>query len=111
MSDDNWFAAASTAEVGVGKMKGAQAGGQSIVIYNVDGCHYATHDICTHAFAHLSDGWFEGKLIECPLHAGQFDVTTGKGVGPPIMCDIRTYPVRVVGETIEVHVTTGEDKR
>ncbi len=86
-------------------MLGTHACGQAVAVYNVDGCYYATSDICTHGHAHLSDGWFEGGLIECPLHAGQFDVKSGKGMGPPITCDVRTFPVRVVDGSVEVCVS------
>lgn len=102
MSSDIWTVVASTSELGPGSMLGTEVGGASIAVYNVGGCYYATSNICTHEHVHLSDGYLEGKLIECPLHAGTFDVTTGKGMGPPIMCDIRTFPVRVVAEAVEV---------
>jgi nitrite reductase/ring-hydroxylating ferredoxin subunit len=62
----------------------------------------ATDNICTHAFALLSDGWLDGDCIECPLHAGRFDVRTGKALGPPVDEDIKVYPVRIVGDDIQV---------
>jgi naphthalene 1,2-dioxygenase ferredoxin component len=107
MSTEGWVPVAAATDVGVGTMRAAQGSGQSIVVFNVDGSYYATSNVCTHQFAHLSDGWFEGRLIECPLHAGQFDVTTGKGMGPPITCDVRTFPVRVNGDMIEVYLGEG----
>ena len=110
MSADIWTAVASTSDVVAGAVIGTEAGGEAIAIYNVEGCYYATSNICTHEHVHLSDGYLDGKLIECPLHAGTFDVTTGKGMGPPIMCDIRTFPVRVVAEAIEVCVNPDRSK-
>jgi naphthalene 1,2-dioxygenase system ferredoxin subunit len=107
MSTEGWVPVAAAAEVGAQTMHATQGGGQSIVIFNVDGSYYATSNVCTHQFAHLSDGWFEGGVVECPLHAGQFDVTTGKGMGPPITCDLRTFPVRVNGDMIEVYLGEG----
>lgn len=104
---EEWVDVGATSEVGAGTMIGTHAGGKAVAVYNVDGCYYATHDLCTHETAHLSDGYLEGKVIECPLHGGQFDVTTGKGLGPPITCDIRTFPVRVVSDRIEVRVDPG----
>ena len=32
---------------------------------------------CTHGAANLCDGYFDGRNIECPLHQGLFDATTG----------------------------------
>jgi naphthalene 1,2-dioxygenase system ferredoxin subunit len=104
MADGEWVVVATAAEVGVGAMIGTQGGGQSLAVYNVEGSYYATSNICTHQYAHLTDGWLDGNIIECPLHAGQFDVTSGAGLGPPITCNLRTFPVRVVDGKIEVYV-------
>jgi nitrite reductase/ring-hydroxylating ferredoxin subunit len=70
----------------------------------VDGRYYATSNICTHATAFLTEGWLEGTLIECPLHAGQFDIRDGKGQGAPISCDLQTFPVRTEGGDVEIFV-------
>jgi nitrite reductase/ring-hydroxylating ferredoxin subunit len=50
----------------------------------------------------LSEGWLEGDQVECPLHGGRFEVATGKAMGDPVDCDLKTYPVRVSGEDVEV---------
>jgi naphthalene 1,2-dioxygenase system ferredoxin subunit len=68
----------------------------------VDDAFYATDNVCTHAFALLSDGFLDGTVVECPLHGGQFDVTSGAAVLEPAECDLRSYPVRVVDGHIEV---------
>ena len=52
----------------------------------------------------VTDGWMEGTTIECPLHAGQFDVCTGKGLGAPIEEDLKCFPVRVEGGDILVEI-------
>ena len=57
-------------------------------------------NVCSHAYALLSDGWLDGHLIECPLHNGQFDVRTGQGQGAPITTDIRAYKTRVDGKDV-----------
>jgi naphthalene 1,2-dioxygenase system ferredoxin subunit len=102
MSDGNWVSVATRSSLGEGGIASAEVGGSSVAVYNVGGEFYATDNVCTHAFAMLSDGWLDGSEIECPLHAGRFDVKTGKGLGPPIDCDIKTYQVRVVGDDIQV---------
>lgn len=35
-----------------------------LAIYNLDGEYLATSNICTHEVALLTDGYFEGELIE-----------------------------------------------
>ena len=103
MSDEaSWVTVAQLADVGEGEVLGVEIGDTSIALYNVDGEICATDNICTHAFALLSDGWLDGDCIECPLHAGRFNVRTGKALGPPVDEDIKVYPVRVVGNDVQV---------
>jgi naphthalene 1,2-dioxygenase ferredoxin component len=99
-----WVTVASAAAIAKGDMVGIKLGDRLVALYNVAGRLYATDNVCTHAFAMLTDGWLDGNEIECPLHAGRFDVTTGKGLGPPIPCDIRTYPVRIVGDDVQIDI-------
>jgi nitrite reductase/ring-hydroxylating ferredoxin subunit len=101
MAEGKWVTVASASALAPGEMAAAEINGASIAVYNADGVFYATDNICTHAFAKLSDGWFDGEVIECPLHAGQFEVATGKGLGPPIDSDLKTYQVRVVGDDVQ----------
>ena len=65
-------------------MIGVIVNGHEIALYEMDGDIFATDDICTHAYAKLSDGWMEKGEIECPLHAGRFDIKTGKATAPPV---------------------------
>jgi 3-phenylpropionate/trans-cinnamate dioxygenase ferredoxin subunit len=60
----------------------------------------ASDDVCTHAFALLSTGWFEGCEIECPLHGARFDVRTGKVLCGPATKDLSVYPVKVEDDQI-----------
>ena len=53
------------------------------VFHTDDGEVYAIDDTCTHQDASLADGWLEGCLVECPLHASSFDLRTGEVDQPP----------------------------
>ncbi len=97
-----WIRAASAADIPVDEMKAVQIGGANIALYNLDGDFYATSNICTHATAFLTEGWLEDGIIECPLHAGRFDVRTGKGQGAPISCDLQTFQTRIENSDIEI---------
>lgn len=101
---DNWITAAAAGALSPGQMLGVALAGKPICLYNVEGRFYATSNICTHAFTFLSEGYLDGRMIECPLHAGVFDVTTGAGQGPPITCDLETFPVRIVDGEVQVNV-------
>jgi naphthalene 1,2-dioxygenase system ferredoxin subunit len=102
MADNGWVKAADRGALGEGDVIGVIVGGREIALYEMDGAIFATDDICTHAYAKLSDGWFDKGEIECPLHAGRFDPRTGKATAPPCVDDIKTYPVRVEGGEIQV---------
>jgi nitrite reductase/ring-hydroxylating ferredoxin subunit len=94
----NWVRVAAVDDVAEGSAIPVEVMGLSLAVYHLeDGEFYCTDNICTHAFAQLTDGWLEGCIIECPLHAGQFDVRTGKGQGEPIEQDLKTFPTRVEG--------------
>src|SRR3954471_10338713 len=101
MAEENWVTVGSVSAAPPGEIATAEISGVSIAVYNIDGQFYATDNICTHAFAMLSDGWLDGDVIECPLHAGRFEVKTGKGLGSPIECDLKTYKTRIVGDEIQ----------
>ena len=70
-------------------------GDEQIALYRLDGEVYATHNVCTHQFALLSDGYMEDGCIECPLHQGKFDIKTGAAMCAPVTQAIRVYPVKV----------------
>jgi nitrite reductase/ring-hydroxylating ferredoxin subunit len=97
-----WVTVAKASEVAPGEMAAGQAGKDDIAIYNLNGEYYATHAVCTHAFALLTDGFLDGEVVECPLHAGCFEIKTGKGLGPPIGRDIKTYQTRVEGDDVQI---------
>jgi 3-phenylpropionate/trans-cinnamate dioxygenase ferredoxin subunit len=78
--------------------------GAPIAIFHVDGQYYATTDICTHEEASLSEGELEGEIVECPLHGARFNVRTGDVKALPAVVKLQTYPVRVVGDNLEVEV-------
>jgi naphthalene 1,2-dioxygenase system ferredoxin subunit len=93
-----WTEIMPAADLERGGMLGLEIGARTIAIYHLeDDSFHATDNICTHAFAHLSDGWLEGGVVECPLHGGCFDVRTGKAVCAPVTEGLATYPVEVRG--------------
>src|SRR6516165_6322121 len=102
--EEGWVRAAARGVLSAGEVIGVEVGGRSIAIYDCDGELFATDNICTHAYACLSDGWLDGNAIECPLHAARFDVRTGQVLDPPATEDLKTYPVRLVNDAIEVNL-------
>ena len=105
--NSNWHLVAKTDEVQEEEPKAVQVGNEYIAIYRVDGKFYATDDICTHEFASLCEGFIDGDIVECPLHAGQFHIPTGKAISPPVTEDLTTFAVKVEGDDLYVEVPQG----
>jgi nitrite reductase/ring-hydroxylating ferredoxin subunit len=78
--------------------------GVPIAIFHVDDHFYATADVCTHEEASLSEGELEGEIVECPLHGARFNVRTGEVKSLPAVVRLKTYPIRVVDDELEVEV-------
>ena len=79
-------------------------GDKKIALFKIRDNFYAINNTCSHAGGSLCDGNLDGQVIECPLHAGKFDVTTGQVVSPPPIRPVETYPVRVVNDQLEVYL-------
>ena len=93
----NWVKAAHASEFADGDVRGVELGDHNIAIYRVEDAFFATDNVCTHAFALLSDGFLDDCTIECPLHAARFDIRSGKVLSRPAEKDLATYPVRIEG--------------
>ena len=58
-------------------------GARLIALYDTPSGIYASPASCNHGGADLCDGYFDGHIIECPLHQGAFDVRDGRPVCAP----------------------------
>ena len=92
-------------DVPLGTVLGVEVAGRKLAVYHLEDNEVrVTDDACTHAFALLSTGWLKDGVIECPLHAGQFDVRTGKALCPPVDKDLAVFPARIEGRDILAHL-------
>lgn len=78
--------------------------GQLISIAVVGDEYYAFDDTCTHEHCSLADGDLSGTTIICACHDGEYDITTGEVLDGPPPEPILTYPVKVVGDEIQVEI-------
>jgi nitrite reductase/ring-hydroxylating ferredoxin subunit len=104
MTNEGWTKVAARSALAPGEMIGVDVGDTPVALYNINGEIFATENMCTHAFATLTDGLLDGDVVECPLHGGCFKVKTGEGLGPPVPCDLKIFAARVVGDDIEVKI-------
>lgn len=99
-----WHIVASTGDVDDGQVIGVSAGGVPVAVFRLGDDFFALHDQCSHGQAKLSEGFIEDGNVECPLHQGLICIRTGEAVSAPISREVDAYPVRVVGDRVEVEV-------
>ena len=97
----SFVAVAKANEVKPGVVKGFQLKGRYIAVYNLAGKFYATNNICQHEGGLLHEGELTADVIMCPLHGWEYNVKTGECLTAP-GADIRVFPVRVVGDEIQL---------
>ena len=95
MSEVTFHKVATTSDLDEDEAMQIVVEGKEIALINRGGELFALDDICTHAYASMSDGYIEGDCIECPLHGAQFDIKTGKAVTPPATEDLASYRIKV----------------
>lgn len=98
------YAVASLSSLPPGTGKAFTVAGRQIALFNVDGRIFAIDDTCPHEGASLAEGSLEGTKVVCPWHAAEFDVTSGKVLCLPALEDVRSHPVFVNGDSIEVEL-------
>ncbi|XVV15128.1 bifunctional 3-phenylpropionate/cinnamic acid dioxygenase ferredoxin subunit [Actinoplanes sp. CA-131856] len=62
-------------------------------VFHSEGELYCIDDTCTHEDFSLADGWVEGCVVECTLHAAKFDLRSGAPLTPPASRPVATHPV------------------
>ena len=75
----------------------------AVAVFVLNGVVYAMQDQCTHAGASLADGRCRDGWVECPVHRGRFDLTTGAAIKPPCTIPIKIYGVKLVGDEVYVN--------
>ena len=102
MADDGFVKVAQVSEISPGEMISVDFSGDAVLVANVGGVIRACDDICSHAYASLSEGDLNGEEVECPLHGALFNITTGEALTPPADAPVKVYKVQVKGDDIYV---------
>jgi 3-phenylpropionate/trans-cinnamate dioxygenase ferredoxin component len=102
MSALEFTGVASLADVPDGAAIVRDLAGRSILICNFHGALFAIENRCSHAEEPLACGRIRNGWIACPAHGARFDLETGEALTGPAQSPIATFPLRVVGDMIEV---------
>jgi len=96
--------AAKVADIPTGTIHELQVDGKAVALANVEGKFYAINNTCLHRGGPLGQGELAGRIVTCPWHGWQYDVTTGK-VAQNSNMGVNSYAVEVRGD--EVFVDAG----
>lgn len=99
-----WVEVPGAAALQDDEIVGAEIGDRKIAVCRSQGRLFAFDNVCTHQFALLSDGFVENGTIECPLHQGRFDCSTGQALCAPVTQPIAVHPVRDDGGQVLVEL-------
>ena len=89
-------------ELPPGSLRACTLGGRELVLCHSKEGVFALDNICTHAYARMSEGRLRGIRLVCPLHGASFDVRDGRAIGAPASKPLATHRVRSVDGRVEV---------
>jgi nitrite reductase (NADH) small subunit len=96
-----YVAVAKIGQISSGTGKTVVCAGRPIALFCVDGRYYAVDDYCPHMGASLGTGAVQDGAVVCDRHFWKFDLQSGVCLDAPTL-KAKTFPVRVVGDDIEV---------
>lgn len=102
MSERAFVRVARVADVPKGRMLEVTVDSRSIVLCHTREGWFAVDNVCTHAYAKLSEGRLRKTKLICPLHGGTFDCRTGAAIGSPAVVPLASHAVRLTGEDVEI---------
>lgn len=94
---------ARVGDVPEGEARAFEVNQKLIAVFHHAGQYHAIDDVCPHMGASLAEGHVEAGIVTCPWHAWRFRITDGVWADSPRV-RIGCYPVRVVGDEIQVQV-------
>lgn len=106
-------------EIPPGGRKIVRVAGREVGLFNLDGTLYALKNVCPHQGARVCLGkvvgttlpsavyefryGLEGRILRCPWHEWEYDITTGRSVFDPNV-RIVTYPIEIAGDEVAVTI-------
>jgi 3-phenylpropionate/trans-cinnamate dioxygenase ferredoxin subunit len=99
-----WHEVAAADSIGDDEAIGVKVGKEEIMVCRSSGELHALHNVCTHQYALLSDGYIEDGCIECPLHQGRFNLKTGEAMCAPVTDAVKVFPIKTEGGKVFVEI-------
>jgi nitrite reductase/ring-hydroxylating ferredoxin subunit len=102
MMSENWQVACGIDGLPVGGLRACTIDEREVVICHSKDGWYALDNVCTHAYARMSEGRLRGIRLVCPLHGASFDVRDGRVIGAPASKSLLTHRLRIVDGQVEL---------
>ncbi len=94
---------AKTSEVADGTGKVVEIEDKTLAVFSVGGEFYVIDNTCLHRGGPLGEGILEGKVVTCPWHGWEYDVSTGQYVLNAAL-KVNSYEVTVEDGEIKVRM-------
>ncbi len=102
---ENFQTVARVGDIPEGEGRSVEVNGRMIAVFREQDQYYALEDSCPHQGSPLADGAVEEKRVTCAWHGWRFSLEDGRWLdSPKTRLRVPCYPVRVVGEEIQVAV-------
>jgi 3-phenylpropionate/trans-cinnamate dioxygenase ferredoxin component len=99
---ESWVEFCRVGDIPAGQREVFDTDSASIILFNVDGHFYAVENMCSHEEYELAEGDLEGCILTCPKHGATFDIRTGQHLTTPAYFPIKSFPVRVEGDAVQL---------
>jgi 3-phenylpropionate/trans-cinnamate dioxygenase ferredoxin subunit len=94
---------AGPADLAPGAIRCCEVAGEvRLLARDAAGNWHAVAALCSHALLPMAAGRVRGSALLCPHHGARFDLASGKALGPPAWTGITVYPLRLVGDRVEI---------
>ncbi|UWQ90331.1 non-heme iron oxygenase ferredoxin subunit [Aliisedimentitalea scapharcae] len=101
-SEPDWIDVVAVSSLERNWVTRVDLGRRRLAIYDTPSGIFASLALCNHGGADLCDGYFDGHVIECPLHQGAFDVRNGQPIAAPATRPMKTFETRVENGTVQI---------
>ncbi len=91
-------------DVAPGQSRLVTVNGRMVGLFNVGGTFHAIDNVCLHRGGPLHEGGLGGRIVTCPWHGWQYDVTTGTLVQDPAV-GVTKHATRIVGSDVQIRLS------
>ena len=95
-----WIEVAQLAEIPPSTARRVVVRGLALALFNLDGQFFALEDTCPRDEGSLSQGDLFGDLVQCPVEACKYELSTGNCI--TFDARVQAFEVKVEGPAVKV---------